>query len=123
MCELDFDGYCEVWDESIIKKARKQHRCDSCGGTIEKGSSYIKHFSIFEGSVTSDKMCNDCDDDRTAFSKEHGNMLPAPSGFKDVLYDCIGAGHGWKELLRWKRMLKRMDNRKTTPRSEVRTDE
>ncbi len=48
MCEIDFDGTCSVWRENT-RKARKEHRCSCCGGTIRVGKTYLDHFSVYEG--------------------------------------------------------------------------
>lgn len=56
MCDLDLDDdYCSLWEENIVKAARKEHRCWSCAGTISKGASYRRHFSIFQGDVNHQK--------------------------------------------------------------------
>ena len=51
---------CEV---SIIDrpKARKDHVCDECHGTIPKGEIYALHHGVFDGAGFSHKMCIDCE--------------------------------------------------------------
>lgn len=89
MCELDTGDYCQVWTESH-RKARKPHRCDCCRGeTIKPGDTYLVHFNIYEGCITSEKMCAGCEADREVFAKEHGNRHPVPSSVTDYLSECI----------------------------------
>lgn len=41
-------------------KARKQHKCDWCRRTIEKGDTYIKAFGVWQGNLQNRKDCNEC---------------------------------------------------------------
>lgn len=54
------DGYCTVYEETVIKKSRKQHQCSDCGGLIGVGESYRSIFSVYEGDATTSKMCHKC---------------------------------------------------------------
>jgi hypothetical protein len=108
MCDIDFDP-CDVWRETR-RKARKQHTCDCCGGTILPGTHYVSHFSLFEGDTTSEKICAACDADRDVFGKEHGTY-PCPSYFPEVLTECIADGDEESEKV-WKPMLAALRLRK-----------
>ena len=58
-CDVDYDGpRCSMNTEP---KARKEHRCDHCGGIIKPGERYEKYQGIdYEGRPFCDKMCADC---------------------------------------------------------------
>lgn len=110
MCYIEFD-LCEVWDEREITKARKTHKCDCCRGIIDKGCKYWRHFSKFEGEITSEKICLACQHDREVFAKAHENMRPCPSATKEMVHECLHEREDFKQMLQWARMLRRMDNR------------
>ena len=88
MCELDFDGHCEVWEQRLIVKSRKDHYCHGCGGTISIGASYISHFSVFEGDTSSERMCLPCKTIMDAFEREHGRQV-SPDSLFDFLRECL----------------------------------
>ena len=50
MCSIDLDP-ASLWDEREVK-ARKRHTCDCCHGLIKAGVTYVKHFSICDGDVS-----------------------------------------------------------------------
>ncbi len=56
MCSIDLDP-CEVWREEE-RKARKEHRCACCNRVIKPGTKYLSHFSVFEGSPTTEALRN-----------------------------------------------------------------
>jgi hypothetical protein len=107
MCAIDLEP-CEVWREEE-RKARKAHRCDSCGGQIAPGSRYLSHFSVFEGEPTTRAMCLPCLADRKEFGDAHGT-LPIPSFFPQMLSDCIAEGDEESET-KWQPMLERVQAR------------
>jgi hypothetical protein len=89
MCEIgDDDGYASVWSEKQ-RRARKQHRCTSCGGSIRPGDLYLNHFSIFEGDATSARLCAACDGSRDEFSHAHEGTLLHPETLLDSLVECV----------------------------------
>ena len=108
MCMMDLD-YCEVWDERPVV-ARKPHYCDGCGGLIAAKAEYVRHFSKFEGSITTGKLCAECKADRQKFADAHEGMLCAPPAFRSMLNDCIAEGDQESEEM-WKPMLAAMDAR------------
>lgn len=89
MCYIDLEP-CTVWDENTVR-ARKIHRCDCCGGDILIGRRYTRHFSVFDRSPTSEKMCAACTKMSLAFSDEHGQRAN-PSAMRELLDECIGWG-------------------------------
>lgn len=107
MCLIDDGERCEVWREHK-RKARKEHQCDCCRRTIKPGETYLVHFSLFEGDVTSDKCCEECDAERMEFGNAPGHMLFSPSYFPSVLSDCVSEGDDDDEGTRWRVMLDRI---------------
>src|SRR5690349_424705 len=75
------------------RKARKEHRCDACGGTIKSGDVYSYTASLFDGSWDSATRCGRCE---TIYlhllEKMRGNYDEYPHWH----LDC---GHEYKE--RW----------------------
>ncbi len=88
MCDLDFDGHCSVWVQRLVLKSKKDHHCHGCGGIIEKGSSYIDHFSIFDDDPSHEKMCLSCKTIMDAFKREHGREV-SPDSLYDFLRECL----------------------------------
>jgi hypothetical protein len=88
MCDLDFDEYATVWDEHLVSKARKEHDCDSCGGAIGIGDSYVAHFSVFDGNPNHEKQCLRCRTISNAFHREHGTSVN-PGSLLDYLVHCL----------------------------------
>lgn len=111
MCSIDTDSYSELWDERQVK-SRKPHLCDCCGGRILVGQIYTKHFSKFEGEITSEKICNDCFVDRSEFSKAHEYWTPSPGCTKEMVEECMRERESFPMMLKWARMIKRMDRRR-----------
>ncbi len=87
MCYIDLDP-CEVWDETVVKAARKLHRCHCCGGPILPSKPYVKHFFIIDGQATFEKMCMTCDRMSKRFQDDHGQRSN-PSFMPELLADCI----------------------------------
>lgn len=112
MCDIDFDGYCDVWQERP-RKARKQHKCNTCGRQIAPGETYVAHFSIFEGETNNEKICAECEADRSEFTEAHHCQI-SPSGWIDYLIDChVGGDEGEK----WKPMIARYRERRAAVKS------
>lgn len=88
MCDVGFDDdYQGAWSEREVT-ARKAHRCDSCDAAILAGERYLRHFSAYDGSVVSEKLCAACDKDRDLFGDAHDGY-PIPSYFQEMLQECI----------------------------------
>lgn len=110
MCYIGFDGTCEVWNEAE-QKARKPHRCSSCRRPIKVGEKYLRHFSIFEGDTTSEKMCVDCLEDRREFCDAHRIAGFPPSNLQHYLSECIADGDEESDQ-QWRPMLERLKARR-----------
>lgn len=59
MCSCDLEQP-SVFEETR-RKARKEHRCNSCRGAIQAGEEYIATFGIWDGTPGRYKRCLDCD--------------------------------------------------------------
>lgn len=115
MCDLDLE-HTTVWDETIIKRARKDHECDCCGATIPKGDSYLKHFSVFDGDVTCEKQCNACTAMVEEFTKVHGQHSN-PSYMPELLHECMQLERGDDDKMadKWRDELRAMRLRSKKP--------
>lgn len=54
------DERCDIYQERLIK-ARKEHRCDACGGIIRPGHVYSKTAALGDGSWTNVIRCGRCE--------------------------------------------------------------
>jgi hypothetical protein len=99
MCDISLEP-CSLWSE-VSSKARKDHTCSSCRGRINRGDTYIRHFSKFEGDIASEKLCMPCQIARARFTEAHGDLTPTPSGFASMLEDCVvdGINDEWSSML------------------------
>lgn len=59
MCDCDLEQP-SVFEETR-RKARKQYKCNSCGGRIDAGEQYIATFGVWDGDAQRFKRCIDCD--------------------------------------------------------------
>ena len=54
---------CEIADVYIREtpRARKWHRCAECGGFIDPGETYVKHWGIWDHEHSTYKVCSECE--------------------------------------------------------------
>lgn len=102
MCVIELEP-CEVWTVTKIKRARLPHECGCCGRTIEPGQGYTGVFSIFEGDRNYEKSCAQCWAAQEAFADAHAGTIGQPSGFTDLLDECMLDGDEETET-RWRPM-------------------
>ena len=102
MCQIELEP-CEVWIETE-RRARKAHRCSCCAGGIPSGALYTVHFSVQDGEAVPEQLCGACADARGAFARAHGEVVPTPSYFPTLLWECIAEGDPESET-RWRPML------------------
>lgn len=94
----DSDGPCDIYIDTR-PRARKPHNCCECGGRIEPGEMYRRIKSLFDGSFTTEIVCDRCEAVRTRIHevelargcREHESWCPV-----GLLRDAIhndGEGH------------------------------
>ena len=118
MCVIEDGDRCSVWNETTVK-ARKRHKCDCCKGFIEPGQTYLKHFSVFEGDATYEKMCGQCEVDRKAFCDAHGGSLWLPSAMRETIRECVGQDAESKA--EWGPLLAQLDASRDRYRAQAET--
>jgi hypothetical protein len=125
MCDIDFDSgeSATVWQNTFVGRARKAHVCDMCEGRIEPGESYLRHFSVFDGSPNNEAQCLRCCTIVAAFRREHRHYYN-PSGMRELIVECLQEDSRYGEddedelvpmtdsALRWKYALAEMDERR-----------
>lgn len=92
MCVIELEP-CTVWQEHEVT-ARKAHMCDCCRGEIPAGARYVRHFSVFEGDASTEKLCKACEEVRQAFDLVHGTH-GTPSSMPDLLSECVSEEWTW----------------------------
>lgn len=70
------DGPCDFYDVKWVK-AKKKHRCEACGITIEVGERYLRFSGKFDGGMFAQATCSDCQHIIQAFTCEGDNQVPA----------------------------------------------
>ena len=59
-CDYDYDGDPSEFESLTDPKARKEHKCSDCGGTIRIGERYEYFACKFNGEIHVEKRCADC---------------------------------------------------------------
>lgn len=100
---MSSDCYCDyepatIYQARSVKAARKQHKCEECGRTIEIGQPYEYVFGIWDGCEGEFKTCRFCCDLRQwvqnnipCFCWAHGNMI---QDAKDAIEDAYRRARG-----------------------------
>ena len=118
MCEVHFDDYCDVWNETA-HRSRKYRRCGCCGGRIRPGSIYVGHFSVFDGSSSRADICQACWFIREEFNQAHRVTL-FPTTVRECLEECIVSEEDEGEsAARWRYLLKVLKRRQACARSAL----
>ncbi|MEX3914823.1 hypothetical protein AB4Y43_01060 [Paraburkholderia sp. BR10872] len=60
-CDIDYDELPTFYTESMVK-ARREHRCCECLGTISRGENYQRRSGKWEGRFECFKTCQRCID-------------------------------------------------------------
>jgi hypothetical protein len=68
-------------------KARREHKCCECAGTIFKGEIYHRHHGIFDGDAFTYKVCVDCENLRAEVDKDC-TYVEERTAF-DYLYESV----------------------------------
>lgn len=58
-CSNDYNTP-ELFNETLIKKCAKEHKCSGCHDTIEKGESYKRIEGLWDGDFSTFKFCEGC---------------------------------------------------------------
>lgn len=88
MCDVNLDDACSVWAETNVKRARKAHGCDCCGGSIRPGDSYKRIGMVFDGTASTERECRLCGVMMAMFKAMHRQWM-SPSGMRELLHECI----------------------------------
>lgn len=117
MCSVGEFATCSVFQQNRIVAKRKPQQCDACRRVIPTGATYVRHFSVFEGAVDSEKMCLDCESICDMFAADHDGFRFLPSSMPEILDDCVdeffdpaNARH-WVEAGDWMRLGRWLFNR------------
>jgi hypothetical protein len=68
------DGPCTVLREKH-QKARKSHRCTECIRTIVRGETYLHETTLFDGNISTHKICPHCQAVRSWLAAECGGWV------------------------------------------------
>lgn len=124
MCAIDGDR-ADLWQDDV-RRARKPHRCASCGRTIPAGESYTSLFTIFEGEADRCACCAACWSDLNEFGEAH-RFTPHPTTFAEELAACVEESSVYDEELdervpagEWAPMLARLREREERARAVTR---
>jgi hypothetical protein len=86
MCDLYGEETATLWNVSH-PKARVEHRCHCCDGTIKAGEHYALTSSLYDGHWTTEKACAECATVINAFGEEH-RFFPSASTATEYLSEC-----------------------------------
>ncbi len=87
MCDIGYDE--DAWSafNETHHKARKDHPCACCGGTIAAGDRYLRHFSVQDGTVCAERMCLPCESLKERFGSMH-DFASNPSYMPELFRHC-----------------------------------
>jgi len=81
--------YCELLSSGFVK-ARKEHKCYECCGTIKVSEEYFKEATVYDRQFTEYKTCEHCYALRQVFFSDgwcYGQLWEA---FKGMVRECQG---------------------------------
>ena len=84
-CACDWDGGPDLYHEDEVR-ARKEHTCCECGGTILPGQIYQRASGLWEGEFSHYKTCERCADLRESLAEV---ACPAFGGLRDAYHDYL----------------------------------
>lgn len=117
MCTVEYDNTPGVWREEW-RKARKAHRCSTCGTPIAPGDRYLSVFWVDdEKDPRTEKQCTACDAISERFSKEHKVGRACPSSLLEFLDECVD--YGDEDSQRWKVACEEIRERRRIAREAV----
>lgn len=119
MCDISYDGdRASAWSERRIKRARKDHQCQSCCATIRAGRAYWRRSWVSDGTADDEACCDACWKIAEAFGEEH-RFTPCPSNLLEYVAECAGdrdVGHPVDP--RWARAAGQIRARRTRVRNK-----
>lgn len=72
MCyDYDDGERCDFYDERVVARARKTHRCYECREPIAAGESYLRIFGVWGGDASTIKTCARCYFARAVLADAH----------------------------------------------------
>lgn len=90
---MSYDCYCEYEQPelhtTLIRKARKQYKCDECRGLICPGDKYETARALWEGEFSSYRTCQHCVDLRTWVSNNIPCFCWAYTNLQEDCHEAI----------------------------------
>ena len=87
--DMDVNCYADILKDTM-PVARKEHECGECKRIIHPGEIYRSEKTVYDGMLTTQKTCIDCNSIRESFicgSWYWGEILEA---VQNNIYDCSG---------------------------------
>ncbi len=79
-------------DDTVRRRARKDHKCSCCGETIPRTHIYFRHFVLWDGTTDTIKRCARCQTLYEALVKSHPYDQETAVAFR---LDC---GHSYVDV-------------------------
>ena len=92
MCSIDGER-ADVWYQTE-HRARIQHKCQSCALPIEPGHVYLRTFCVYDGDVSTKKVCAVCAQIWIEFQTHHGFAFE-PDTIDEQLAECVDFSGAW----------------------------
>lgn len=80
----------DFWRESK-PKARKEHKCDLCGGAIKIGEKYIRSSGMYDGYFYDNKHHVECNGFINKYCRAHEDVEYTADAIEDWIYDRVCA--------------------------------
>lgn len=77
------------FDNKKTPKARKEYKCDLCGGPIAIGERYVRHYGKYDGSIFDDKYHSSCDKVIDAYCQANDAYEYDNWNIQDWIADCL----------------------------------
>jgi hypothetical protein len=92
-CNIEIDDYDSpsFFDETIIKRATRQHKCTECKRLIEKNERYSRIVGVWSSKFEVYKTCVDCMSVRSEFFDSGFPLGAMWNEVTEYIYNCEGA--------------------------------
>lgn len=117
-CECDYDppGPDDFYDHGMVKRSRKEHRCDECYGPIFVGEAYERASGKHEGYFFTHNECSTCLEIRQwatismpcFCAYEHGTLLERVEEMVDDVAPKVDGFRDEWEIRRYQLALRKM---------------